>query len=768
MSFRITSRILALATVSFALAACGAEPLTFTSQPVKIGYDAWDVRDVALVDVDLDGDTDLVTLHTEGFRYLKHENGTWSDATPGTGLDTIAVADRMVQDGEDMIAWRVDATERLAHNGIGVWLSEPSDGGSVPAPQRSARADIDGDGVDDLVRIDGTRLAVLLTTTDGSSVDVTRQTGADAIVLDGPRPQVFAGDFDADGDVDILGVGTRIAVLWNNGGSFDTAAVTRDAALSVDANDAPWFSDDTDAAGLRWTHTEGDEQWDISPTMGPGAAWADVDDDGDEDLFVVGGTGQSSALFLNDGTGHFTDATAAWRLDVDTGAGMGATFADFDNDGDPDIYVTHDGPNVLWRHDGDHFTDVSASAGVDHDRWGAGVAWADIDGDADLDLFVTNYLEFDLDLIPPEHAQAMQRREDPIAMLPYVFPGQANVLYRNDGDGTFTDITQQAGLVAPDGKSLAATFFDQDGDGLLDLYVANDTTPNTFWRNLGDGTFEEVSLFVGLDDPRGGMGIALDDMDHDGDLDVFTTYWQLEPNGLYRNNAIHPGTERRIVPRFEDVAVKTGLAKESVGVVGWGIAWTDLDNDGDRDMYVANGYTSPDYETTMICVGQPDQLFENVTDPTSDFAAWHDVPRFELVESSRGGPALDLEYPSRGVAAADADGDGDVDLVITANNERLVFLRNQRGGRSLRVVVTGDGEAVARDALGTRVTLTFASGEVRHAWVRSDGNYLSGHEGGVRFGLGTGVPSRLMIHWPDGELTTRDVSVNESVIRITR
>ncbi|MDG2149171.1 MAG: CRTAC1 family protein [Planctomycetota bacterium] len=524
-----------------------------------------------------------------------------------------------------------------------------------------------------------------------------------------------------------------------------------------------WLTEATADAGLSFTHTEGQEQWDIRPTMGPGAAWADVDGDESPDLYVVGGTEQSGRLFLNDGTGHFTDVTAAWGLETPNGSGMGACFADWDADGDQDLYVTYDGPNVMWRNDGNRFTNITAEAGTGDTRWGAGAAFADVDGDEDLDLYVTNYLEFDLALIPPESEEPGHRREDPLAMLPYVFPGQPNVLYRNEGGGRFTDITELSGLLAPDGKSLGAIFFDADEDGDADLYVANDTTPNTYWENDGQGHFEELSLFVGLDDPRGGMGLAGGDVDGDGDVDLALTNWQLEPNALYRNNHRHQPSTRKFMPRFEDVAVRAGLARHSVGYVGWGCVLADLDNDGDLDAFVANGYTSPDYETTMICVGQPNQLFENVTEPHA-LTHHRDVPRWELVDIDRAGAWAAQELPSRGLAAADADGDGDLDLVVTANNGPLVYLRNDSGGRSLRVVP--EGSAANRDAVGARIELLL-EGEAapQVAIVRAGSGYLGNHQRGVHFGLGEAQPRAVSVLWPDGTKSTHEVPQDVHLLR---
>ncbi len=536
---------------------------------------------------------------------------------------------------------------------------------------------------------------------------------------------------------------------------------------------AAWFTDVAASAGATFTHVEGAEQWDIRPTMGPGCAWGDVNADGWPDLYVAGGTQQDGALLVSrgrdaQGAVTFADETAPRGLALPRGAGMGASFCDWDDDGDEDLYVTRDGPNVMLRNDGGRFTDVTAQAGTGCELWSASVGWGDVDRDGDLDLYVTNYLQFDLALIPPEGQRPEQRREDPIAMLPYVFPGQRNVLYRNADGLRFADVSDAAGLAGATGKGLGVVLFDHDEDGWPDVYVANDTTPNQFWRNLGGwpgdgsppdaaagaGGFEEIALQVGLDDPRGGMGLQCADVDDDGDEDIFASYWQTEPNGLYRNNARHLPTQRRFVPLFEDIAIAAGLGQPSVGYVGWGCALADLDNDGDEDLCVANGYTSPDYETTLQCVGQVSHLYENVTAPGA-LREHRDVPRWELLPPERAGAHFARALAGRGLAACDWDRDGDLDLAIAANNGPLALLRNERGGRSLHVLVEGDGVTVPREAVGARVTLTLDDGSERVAFVHRDGSYLSGHERGVRFGLGERRAVRVAVDWPDGGRTER-------------
>jgi hypothetical protein len=263
------------------------------------------------------------------------------------------------------------------------------------------------------------------------------------------------------------------------------------------------------------------------------------------------------------------------------------------------------------------------------------------------------------------------------------------------------------------------------------------------------------------------MGVELADVDGDGDEDLFTSYWQTEPNGLYRNNFIHMPTTRRFVPRFEDVALAAGLAQPSVGVVGWGCVLDDLDDDGDDDLFVADGYTSPDYETTMQCVGQRNHLYENVTPPGS-LKTHRDVPHWALLPPERAGAHFSAAWAWRGAAAADYDVDGDLDIAVTANNGPLVLLRNERGGadggNAVQVVCRGNGTTCNRDAVGARVTLTLDDGSRRVRFVRRGSSYLSGHAPGVRFGLGARRPVSLTVDWPDGQRTERPLSAAGAVL----
>ncbi|MGQ0552397.1 MAG: CRTAC1 family protein [Planctomycetota bacterium] len=785
---RAPSRALLLACL-LVVAGCGEPtPLTLWPLPVPIGHDAAEVLDVAALDGEGDGDLDLVVATSNGLHYLRQTGRRFEVATPGTALERINGVDAVWADATDLIVGRSGRLARLRSSGIGSW-TEVAELPATPSPaETNVAVDLNRDGAVDRAQLQGGVLRIALRDLGGSLREVTTVVGSDAVPLAGAPRRLLAVDLDGDGHTDLLAAGERLMVWFSNGGQTPDLGRLNGAgaALANQPNSAghaapdtrqesqrgAWFSDATRMAGLEFKHHEGDEQWDIRPTMGPGLAWADVDSDGDEDLYIVGGSDQDARLFLNQrqesGEPLFAEAAEAWGLagaGVARGAGMGALFADWDNDGDPDLYVTRDGPNVMWRNDGGRFTDITAAAQTGHPGWSASAAFADFDRDGDLDLYVTNYLLFDLDAIPPESERPDQRREDPIAMLPYVFPGQDDVLFLNEGadpaGGRFTDITEAAGLRGALGKGLGALVFDQDGDGWPDIYVANDTTPNHLWRNLGPGEdgqprFEEIALHLGLDDPRGGMGLAAADVDSDGDEDLFCSYWQTEPNGLYRNNAVHRTTQRRFVPRFEDIAIAAGLAQPSVGFVGWGCVLDDLDNDGDHDLFVANGYTSPDYETTMFCVGQLNHLYENITAPGS-LRTLRDVPHWELLPAEQAGEPFSYVQPWRGAAAADYDADGDLDLAVSSNNGPLMLLRNERAGRSLRVLVQGDGVAVPRDGVGARVTLRFTDGHEETGWARLGSSYLSGHQRGVHFGLGARTPDTARIDWPDGRSTQHAV-----------
>jgi hypothetical protein len=317
---------------------------------------------------------------------------------------------------------------------------------------------------------------------------------------------------------------------------------------------------------------------------------------------------------------------------------------------------------------------------------------------------VTSYLHYDPALMPPAEELGRYQREDPLEMLPFAFPGERNTFLRNETrvqgavnasapraaeaqtvGPRFSDLTDELKLGDAGGRGLQAVFWDFDRDGDQDLYVANDVSPNTFWRNEGDGRFKDISISTGLDDPRGCMGLAVGDVDGDGDEDLFVTNWQLESNALYVNNLVASTSVKHRVSTFRDQSVQAGLAQLSVGVTGWGCELADFDLDGDLDLFYANGYTSPDYESTGICVGQPCHYFEN--DGRGKF-----TPAFE-----RAGPDAALALAGRCALACDYDQDGDLDLLVTANNGRVRLLRNEtpRGPSWLGCACAGGTETAS-------------------------------------------------------------------------
>jgi enediyne biosynthesis protein E4 len=522
-------------------------------------------------------------------------------------------------------------------------------------------------------------------------------------------------------------------------------------------------------AGVAMSHLEGpDEQLDLRPTMGPGAAFGDVDGDGYQDLYLVQGSGRPESqrprnrLFRNERGARFTDVTATVG-GGHGGAGMGALFFDGDGDADLDLYVANHGADVLFenrRAGGEpRLADVSTSAGVGGDLWSAGVAASDYDRDGDLDLYVTSYLCYDPALMPPVE-DLPYRREDPLEMLPYAFPGQRNTFLRNDGaaDGMrFTDVTAELGLLDEAGRGMQCVFWDFDRDGDDDLYVANDVSYNVLWRNEGGGTFKDVSFPTGMDDPRGSMGVTIGDVDLDGDEDLFLTNWQLEANALYVNNLLSHTSAKHHVATFRDAIVAAGLGPAGIGVTSWGAELFDAENDGDLDLFYANGYTSPDYESTGICVGQPDHFFEN--DGTGRF----------VDASAKAGAALARPLPSRAVVGCDFDQDGDVDLCVTSNNGPVQLLCNElpaaAKGRWLLVRLRGRGGNT--HAIGAEVSLR-CGGRLLRRSLRAGTSYLGGNPPELSFGLGSAqAVDELVVRWPSGRTSSHAVPALDRVVTLS-
>jgi len=507
------------------------------------------------------------------------------------------------------------------------------------------------------------------------------------------------------------------------------------------------FNDATAAAGLAdVVHVHGGtgRKYYIE-TVPPGVCFLDYDRDGWQDLYFVqsgplpgaprpAGT-PHSRLFRNKGDGTFIDVTDKAGVADASGYGNGCTVGDYDNDGDEDLYVTNFGPSILYRNNGDGtFTDVTQEAGVKNGLYATSAAWADYDNDGRLDLFVANYVDFTMD---DEkfcgNARTMRRSY----CHPDAYGGLPDVLYHNEGNGKFKEVARASGIWDPDGKGLGVVWFDYDADGDQDLYVANDATINTLYRNDGNGRFTDITLLAGVccsedGKPQSGMGTDAGDLDGDGWQDLFVTNLSNETNEFYRNLG-GKGL-------FSIDTYPAGLGEVSLLMTGWGTDMFDYDNDGDLDIVVTNGHPMDDIalDSDIITYAQRPFLFEN--DGHGKFA---DAGRAH--GAYFGTPAV-----GRGLATADYDNDGDLDFVVAANNGHAKLLRNDGGAAAGRFITLRlEGTRCNRDAIGARVTVR-AGGRTQVQEVRSASSYLSQNDMRLHFGLGAATQvDSIEIRWPE-------------------
>ena len=516
------------------------------------------------------------------------------------------------------------------------------------------------------------------------------------------------------------------------------------------------FSDQTQAAGIDYANICGgqDKQF-VLEAHGNGAAFFDADNDGDLDLYVPNGatfstyadqSGPGNSFYENVGQGRFANHSSTSGADH-SGWGTGIAVGDVNNDGRRDLYVTNYGANILYLNAGENrFNPHPLHDQVAGDQFSASAAFFDYDNDGDLDLYVTNYVVFDAANRPTSPTLCTFYGGLQVYCGPKGLIGAPDVLYRNEGDGTFADVTDPSGIGSANRYyGLGVVPEDYDNDGFLDLFVANDETPNVLFHNRGNGTFEDVALLAGVaynadGDTEAGMGVDFADYDNDGDPDAYVTHFFSETNTLYRNEGGF---------RFTDATTIAGLAGPTIDLMGWGTRFFDYNNDGLLDLFVANGHVYP--QVDAIDAGspynQPNQLFVNMGDG-----------RFNPVI---GTGALTVEKVSRGAAFGDYDGDGDIDIFVVNLNDAATLMRNELNHQNNWLMVRLVGTEDTKDGIGALVEVIAKDG-IQRRRVHGSGSYLSHSELAVHFGLGKAERiDRVKVTWRNGSVQqVRDIATN--------
>ncbi|MGA2675156.1 MAG: CRTAC1 family protein [Terracidiphilus sp.] len=522
------------------------------------------------------------------------------------------------------------------------------------------------------------------------------------------------------------------------------------AALPAAQPAAPFsrFVDVAHDAGLVETVVYGgpDRFTYIVESMATGCAFFDYDNDGWMDIFILGGrrlkdtpSYATNRLYKNNRDGTFTDVTAKAGL-LDTDWAQGVCVGDYNNDGFEDLFLTYYGQNRLYRNNGDGtFTDVTAKAGLLHPktRYSTGCTFVDYNRDGLLDLFVSNYLEIDLATAPKPSLAVVNCNYEgvPTYCGPNGLPKAQNYLYRNNGDGTFTDVSKESGVAGFRGSyGLTAVAFDADEDGWPDIFVACDSTPSLLLMNNHDGTFREDALIRGValsGDGRemGGMGAGLGDYNLDGHTDLVKTHFQNQATGLYRNDG---------KGNFEDVTTEAGLNRET-RFISFGAGIVDFDNDGNPDILVTTGSVYPELEhlSPKYPARSPRILFRNRGDGT--FAEM----------GAEAGPGIEARHMSRGMAFGDFDNDGDMDVLIVNVNEPPTLLRNDAPPGNHWIKIRLEGTKSNRSAIGARVLVRYG-GKVQVQELVSQSSFLSCSDPRLHFGLGAATSAEIEVHWPLG------------------
>ena len=518
------------------------------------------------------------------------------------------------------------------------------------------------------------------------------------------------------------------------------------------------FADVTTEAGIDFKHTNGRSgEFYFVEQLGSGAAFFDYDNDSYLDLYFVNGAdlpgseseeSPTNRLYRNNGDGTFTDVTEIAGVG-DKSYGVGCCVGDYDNDGYLDLYVTNFGKNRLYRNNGNGtFTDIADQANVGDMRWGASCAFADYDNDGHLDLYVTNYIQYQLD-----KNKICENKGVRTYCNPQEYIGEADVLYRNNGDGTYAEVTQAAGVYQPRSRGLGVVWGDYNNDGYSDIYVANDTNENHLFRNNRDGSFSDEAFFAGValseDGEMGsGMGVDFGDYDNDGRLDIMVTNFADEVATLYHNDG--DGF-------FSDASYISGTGESTYTSLGWSVCFLDYDNDGVKDIFIANGHIFGNVEefNPETTYAQVNHLFRNIGGGS-----------FQEVTANVG---LDLaqKAPSRGAAFGDYDNDGDIDILVTNSDGKPQLLRNDGGNRNNWVKVKIRGITSNRAGIGTRVEVV--TGDVSQmAEVKSGSGYLCQNALVLHFGLGEHtIVDKIVATFPSGRVHKVEAAPANQAIEIT-
>lgn len=514
------------------------------------------------------------------------------------------------------------------------------------------------------------------------------------------------------------------------------------------------FKDVTQTAGIDFKHFNRSRTSQLPEDMGSGAAWIDFNNDGWDDLFILnfsssmkeqtdssGSSENKSALYKNNGDGTFSNVSRQSGLDISARA-MGVAAGDFNKDGLQDLFITAYGENMLFKNTGEgRFEDVSGRSGINGiEGFWAGASWSDYDRDGDLDLYVTGYVKYiDFGLTDKDLAA-----EEPPSINPSSFRPERNLLYKNNGDGTFKEIAKEAGVINESGRSLSASWVDVNNDLWPDLYVANDVSDNVLYINRQDGTFEDFSHSAHVADYRGAMGIATGDWDTDGDMDLFVTHWIAQENALYTNRWIDTLQSRNQGKlQFKDDSAIHGLGQSSLDFVGWAASFVDFDLDSRLDLFVVNGSTFQYPDDPSKLKPMTDQIYWNADNRQGYF----DV-------SSVSSSYFKERYVGRGAAYSDYDRDGDVDLFILNNNGPGILLRNEQalGNNWLAVRLKATRNRILQ---GTKIrVVTGDISQIRQ--IGSQSSYLSHNTMTQHFGLGKykRIDTLKIIH-TDGQKETR-------------